>query len=81
MQQYSHHFLMPGNIVELTCCFCQLVCHPDKEVRKKRLKMTRNSGVTIQKAGGSLSSVSPEEAEQWLDSLDKKTRALYMEVE
>ncbi|MBU2510034.1 epoxyqueuosine reductase [bacterium] len=76
-----YHFLMPGNVIELTCCFCQLVCHPDKEVRKKRLKMIRNSGVTIQRSDGSLASVSPDDAEKWLASLDKETRALYMEVE
>ncbi len=76
-----YHFLMPGNVVELTCCFCQLVCHPDKDVRKKRLKMIKNGGVTIQTPDGSLKSVSPDEAEEWLDSLDKETRALYMEVE
>ncbi len=76
-----YHFLMPGNVIELTCCFCQLVCHPDKEVRKQRLKTIRGSGVTIQKEDGSLCAVSPEEAEAWLLSMDKERRSLYMEME
>jgi epoxyqueuosine reductase len=76
-----YHFLMPGNVVELTCCFCQLVCNPDEDVRKKRLKLIRNSGVSIQKSDGSLCSVSAEEAEAWLSSLDEETRSLYMEID
>ncbi len=72
-----YHFLMPGNVVELTCCFCQLVCHPEKDKRKERLKMIRNGGVTIQLPDGSVKAVSPEEGEQWLANLDDDTKSLY----
>jgi len=30
-----YHFLMPGNRIAFTCCNCMLICHPDREVRKK----------------------------------------------
>jgi hypothetical protein len=35
--------LMPGDKVELTCGNCQLICHPDKDVRKKRYKLLTES--------------------------------------
>lgn len=45
--------LMPGDQVELTCGNCQLLCHPDKEVRKKRYKLLTQSGVIVQNQDGS----------------------------
>ncbi|MCP4755573.1 MAG: epoxyqueuosine reductase [Proteobacteria bacterium] len=72
-----YHFLMPGNHIEFTCCFCQLVCHPDKEVRNKRFKLIKNGGVVVQNPDGSRKAVSPEEAQKWIDSLDPERRALY----
>ena len=76
-----YHFLMSGNVIELTCCFCHLVCHPDKEERKRRLRLIRNSGVIIQERDGVRRAVKPEEADQWLKSLDNQTKALFMESE
>ncbi len=71
------HFLMPGNRVAFTCCNCMLLCHPDKEVRKKRYKMLVNSGVVVQLPDGSCEAVSPEEAEKRLMAMPKEQRRLY----
>jgi len=72
--------LMPGDKLELTCGNCQLICHPDKEVRKRRYKMLVESGVVVQNPDGSLEAVSPEEAKKRLDAMNPKTRALYEEI-
>jgi epoxyqueuosine reductase len=61
----------------LTCGNCQLVCHPDKEGRKRRYQMLRESGVVIQNEDGSLEAVSPDEAKQRMDGLPQERRALY----
>ncbi len=75
------HFLMPGNKVNFTCGNCTLVCHPDKEVRKKRHKMLINSGVVVQRPDGSCEAVSPAEAENRIASMPPEQRALYEVVD
>lgn len=72
-----YHPLVPGDLLEFTCGHCQLICHPDKEVRQKRYKMIVNSGVIIQDPNGSLRAVSPEEAEKHISTLNPEQRALY----
>ena len=72
--------LMPGDKVQLTCGNCQLICHPDKEVRKRRYKLLTESGVIVQGPDGSCRAVSPEEAKKRIDEMDPETRALYEEV-
>lgn len=69
--------LVPGNRIELTCGNCQLVCHPDKAVRKRRYRMLSESGVVIQFPDGSRRAVSPAEAQAHLTAMDDETRALY----
>ncbi|MBI9085999.1 MAG: epoxyqueuosine reductase [Desulfobacterales bacterium] len=69
--------LVPGHKLELTCGNCQLVCHPDKDLRKRRYRMLADSGVVIQFPDGSRRAVTPEEAEAHLAAMDEKTRALY----
>ena len=69
--------IMPGDKVELTCGNCQLICHPDKEVRKRRYKMLVESGVVVQNPDGSLDAVTPEEAKKRIAEMDPDTRALY----
>jgi len=69
--------LMPGDKVELTCGHCQLLCHPDKEVRKKRYKLLTQSGVIVQNPDGSREAVSPEEAKERLAAMPPEQRALY----
>ncbi len=72
--------LMPGDKLELTCGNCQLICHPDKDVRKSRYKMLVESGVVVQNQDGSLDTVSPEEATKRLEAMEPEKRALYEEV-
>ena len=63
--------------VWLTCGNCALVCHPDKEERKKRYKMLTENGVVIQYQDGSLKAVSPEAPNDHLSSMAPEVRALY----
>jgi epoxyqueuosine reductase QueG len=72
--------IMPGDRVELTCGNCQLICHPDKDVRKLRHRMLVESGVVVQNPDGTLEAVSPEEAKKRIAAMDPATRALYEEV-
>jgi epoxyqueuosine reductase QueG len=72
--------LMPGDKVELTCGNCQLICHPDKDVRKKRYKLLTESGVIVQRPDGTLEAVSPEEADKRLKEMKPEDRALYEEI-
>jgi epoxyqueuosine reductase len=74
------HFLMPGNKINFTCNNCSLVCHPDKETRKRRYKMLTQSGVVVQYPDGSLEAVSPEEAIDRLATMSPEHRALYEEA-
>ena len=69
--------IMPGDKVELTCGNCQLICHPDKDVRKARYKLLTQSGVMVQHADGRREAVTPEEAEKHLAKMDDERRALY----
>jgi epoxyqueuosine reductase len=69
--------IMPGDKVGLTRGNCQLICRPDKEVRKARYKMLVKSGVVIQNPDGSLEAVTPEEAQKRIADMDSDTRALY----
>jgi epoxyqueuosine reductase QueG len=72
--------IMPGDKVELTCGNCQLICHPDAEIRKRRYKMLVKSGVIIQNPDGFLEAVAPEEAKLRIAEMDVKTRALYEKI-
>jgi len=69
--------LLPGNKGQLTCGHCQLICHPDKDVRKERFKMLTGAGVVIQLEDGSLKAVTPAEAREHLDAMSPETRMLY----
>jgi epoxyqueuosine reductase QueG len=69
--------IMPGDKVGLTCGNCQLICHPDKDIRKRRYKMLVEGGVVVQNRDGSLTAVTVEEAKRRIAEMDEKTRALY----
>jgi epoxyqueuosine reductase QueG len=69
--------IMPGDKVGLTCGNCQLICHPDKEVRKTRYKMLVNSGVVVQNTDGSLEAVTPGEGKKRIAGMDPDRKALY----
>jgi len=72
--------IAPGDKVELTCGNCQLICHPDKEIRKCRYKMLVESGVIVQNADGTLEAVTPEEAKKRIAKMDVETRRLYEKI-
>lgn len=74
------HFLMPGNRINFTCGNCALVCHPDKKIRRQRLKMLIQGGVVVQRSDGSCEAVSPDEARKRLKEMPHEQRALYEEV-
>jgi epoxyqueuosine reductase len=69
--------LMPGDRVELTCGNCQLICHPDKAVRKARYKMLIESGVIVEHPDGTREAVSAEEAKKHLAGMPPEQKALY----
>ena len=69
--------IMPGDKVELTCGNCQLICHPDKEIRKKRYEMLTESGVIVENPDGSREAVSAAEAKKQIAKMDAETKALY----
>lgn len=60
-----------------TCGNCQLVCHPDAEVRKRRAKLLTKSGVVVQNPDGSLKAVDPDAAVKYLSELPPEQRACY----
>jgi epoxyqueuosine reductase QueG len=73
----GHHHILMQNPLYITCGNCGLICHPDKEVRKRRFRMLTESGVVIQNPDGSLHPVSPAEAKKRITEMDAETRALY----
>ena len=73
-----YHPAMPsGRKLNLTCGNCQLLCHPDREERKRRYKLMTTSGVVIQHEDGSLQAVSPTEAKKHLSEMSPERRATY----
>jgi epoxyqueuosine reductase QueG len=74
------HPLVPGSRIEFTCGHCQLLCHPDKEIRRKRFKMITENGVVVQHVDGALEAVTPKEAESHLSDMEPRRRALYEKV-
>jgi epoxyqueuosine reductase QueG len=71
-----YHPLMEGKLA-LTCGNCQLICHPNRDVRKRRYKMLVNSGVVVQNPDGSLEAVSPDVARERLAAMSPERRATY----
>jgi epoxyqueuosine reductase QueG len=60
------------------CSNCQLVCTPDKEERKRRNKLVKESGVIVQnREDGTLEALTPEEARKRLEAMDPEKRAMY----
>lgn len=72
----QYHVTMRKKLL-LTCGNCQLVCHPDKEVRRRRNKLLLEGGVVVQKEDGYLKALPPEEARRYVDSLRPEVKALY----
>ena len=74
------HSLMPGKLWQ-TCGNCQLVCHPDREERKRRYKMLTEGGVVVQHPDGKLEAMSPEGATSFIAGMEPEVRAVYEGVE
>jgi len=76
-----HHPMMPGfRKINMTCGNCQLLCHPDRDERKRRYKLLTEGGVVIQREDGSLEAVPPEIADKCLSELPEEKRAMYERV-
>ncbi len=77
MEVGFYHAMMPGFRGEFTCGHCQLVCHPDKQVRQRRHRLLVESGVVVQESDGSRRAVGPDEARAHLAALPPEQRALF----
>lgn len=71
----------PGFRTEYTCSHCQLICHPDKEVRKRRYQMVIRAGVIVQRPDGSREAVKPEEAKKRINEMSPDKKWLYEPIE
>ena len=61
----------------IMCSACNLVCHPEKKVRAKRMKMWIQGGVSIQREDGTIETMPLEDARAYLDAMPIEKRALY----
>ncbi len=77
---FQHPALPEGRKLNMTCGNCQLLCHPDKDERKRRYKLLTESGVVIQHPDGSLEAVPPEIAEKYVSELPDERRAMYRKL-
>jgi epoxyqueuosine reductase QueG len=74
---FHHPLMINHDKVNMTCGNCQLVCHPDKEERKRRFKLLTTSGVVIQHPDGSLEAVPPDLAAKHVSEMKPEQRVLY----
>ncbi len=63
------------------CSACNLVCHPEKKVRAKRMKMWLQGGVTIQREDGTIETMPVDEARAYVEAMPPEKRALYDDIE
>ncbi|MAV76340.1 MAG: hypothetical protein CL691_06945 [Cellvibrionales bacterium] len=63
--------------MNINCSACNLVCHPEREVRRKRVKLWTQGGVSVQHEDGTLESMPREEAEAFIAAMTPERRALY----
>lgn len=67
--------------MNIMCSACNLVCHPEREVRGKRVKMWTQGGLVVQHEDGTLEAMPREEAEAFVAAMPAERRALYDVVE
>lgn len=72
-----YNSVKPGYRTEYTCSHCQLICHPDRDVRKRRYAMVTGSGVIVQEPDGSRKAVSPAAAKEKMQAMSPSRRAMY----
>ncbi|NRA00473.1 MAG: hypothetical protein HRU01_28640 [Myxococcales bacterium] len=70
-----------GTKMNIMCSACNLVCHPEKKVRAKRMKMWMQGGVSIQREDGTVETMPLEDARTYLDAMPPEKRALYEDIE
>ena len=70
-----------GARTNIMCSACNLVCHPQKKVRARRLKMWRSGGVSVQHPDGTIETMPIDEARAFLDAMPPERRALYEELD
>jgi epoxyqueuosine reductase QueG len=76
-----YHPAMPGvRKLNVTCANCQLLCHPDRDERKRRYRLLTRGGVVVQNPDGSLEAVKPAAARKRLDAMSPEERAMYEKV-
>jgi len=74
---FHHPAMPPTRKINMTCANCQLICHPDRNERKRRYKLLTRSGVVVQHEDGSLVAVTPEAAREDLAKMSPERRATY----
>ena len=81
--QVDGGFAAPGDgrFINIMCSACNLVCHPEREVRQRRLAMWRRGGVTVQHEDGRIESLPPDEAKSFVDGMPPERRRLYEDTD
>ena len=63
--------------MNIMCSACNLVCHPERDIRGKRVKMWTQGGLVVQHEDGHLEAMPRVEAEAFVASMPEGRRALY----
>lgn len=74
-----YHPGVPNHKMQYTCSTCQLVCNPDKKVRKERYLLFKNSGVIIEDEMGNRKKVSPNYANSFIENIENDRKDLYID--
>ena len=74
-----YHSLSPHKMF-ITCGNCQLVCHPEKEERQRRLNLLKKAGVVVQNENGSVEAIPPEDALRKMEAMEPQRRAMYEDI-
>ncbi len=66
--------------LNVTCANCQLICHPERNERKRRYKLLTKGGVVVQNSDGTLEAMTPTQAERHLAAMSPEQRAMYEKI-
>lgn len=69
-----------GTKTNIMCSACNLVCHPEKKVRAKRMKMWMQGGVSIQREDGTIETMPVEDARAYVAAMPPERRVLYEDI-
>lgn len=73
------HPLLKGKKLRMTCGNCHKVCFGNKEETQKNFDILINSGCVLQKPGGEIIVLPPDEAQKVFDEFPRKHRKLYIQ--